>query len=75
MTDRLPPQAIDIERTVLGAMLNDRKAAAKGLELLNECDFHPEKHRKIFIAMREMHAEGAPADSLRRLDKFPPCKF
>jgi len=43
-------------------MLNDRKAAAKGLELLNECDFHPEKHRKIFIAMREMHAEGAPID-------------
>lgn len=58
----LPPQAPEVERTVLGSMIIDRKAAAKGMELLREGDFYSGAHKKIFITMQEMHEKGTPID-------------
>ena len=44
-TERVPPQAIDIERAVLGAMLIDRQAISKVVEILDETCFYRNSHQ------------------------------
>lgn len=48
---RVPPQAQDAERAVLGAMLLDARAVARALEILNEAAFYRPSHRHIFRAI------------------------
>ena len=62
MSDRIPPSALEMERTVLGSMLIDRKSAARGFELLRECDFYSDANRKTFITMQEMNENGIAID-------------
>ncbi len=51
---KLPPQSLEAERSVLGAVLLEGEAILKALELLEEEDFYREAHRKIFSAMVEL---------------------
>jgi hypothetical protein len=44
--DRVPPQAIEAERAVLGALLADGEAINKVLDMLGEESFYREAHRK-----------------------------
>ena len=46
--DRLPPQALEMEANILGAMLIDRQAAGVVAEILVPTDFYKGAHRKIF---------------------------
>lgn len=48
---RVPPQALDAERSVLGAMLLDPKATSRVLEILDESVFYRPAHRRIFSAV------------------------
>jgi replicative DNA helicase len=59
---RVPPQAVEIEAQVLGAMLLEREAIAKVIELLDEDAFHTDNHRKIFQAMLAMFDRSEPVD-------------
>ncbi len=61
-SEKIPPQALDIERTVLGSILIDNRAAAKAIELLIPECFYATQNRRIFICMREMFAKSAPID-------------
>jgi replicative DNA helicase len=61
---RIPPQAVDIEAQVLGAMLLEREAIAKVIELLTDDAFHAEYHRKIYLAMTALFERGEPIDSI-----------
>jgi replicative DNA helicase len=45
---RLPPQALDAERSVLGAMCLSRDAVARAMERLDSTSFYRESHRKIW---------------------------
>ncbi|MBN2035407.1 MAG: replicative DNA helicase [Chitinispirillaceae bacterium] len=67
-TDRIPPQAQDIERTVLGSMLIDAHAAVTVFELLDETGFYSGANRKIFICMREMFEKSIPIDVITLAD-------
>ena len=49
--ERLPPQALDVERTVLGSMLLDGNAVALAMEKLDEQVFYHSAHRHIFTCM------------------------
>ncbi len=49
--DRLPPQNIEAEQSILGAVLLDNEALPRVLEILSPEDFYRESHRKIFNAM------------------------
>ena len=49
--DKLPPQNIDAEISVLGAMLIEKEAIGKVLEILNSKDFYKDAHKKIFSAI------------------------
>jgi len=48
---KLPPQAIDIEEAVLGAILIDVKAAPEVMDLLSADVFYKEAHRYIYEAI------------------------
>jgi replicative DNA helicase len=48
---RVPPQALDAERAVLGAMLLDGRAISRALEILDESAFYRPAHRRIFAAL------------------------
>jgi replicative DNA helicase len=63
-TEKVPPQSLDVERTVLGSILIDNRAAAKAIELLSPENFYATQHKRIFICMREMFAKSVPIDIL-----------
>ena len=48
---RIPPQAPEIEMAVLGAMMLEKEAVYKALEILDETSFYVGKHQKIFEAI------------------------
>ncbi len=60
--DKLPPQNIEAEQSVLGAVLIDNSALPSTLELLTYEDFYKDSHRKIFIAMTELFDKNEPID-------------
>jgi len=61
---RIPPQAVDIEEQILGAMLLEKEAIAKVIEVLDEDAFHSEKNRKIYQAVMTLFERSEPADSI-----------
>lgn len=60
--ERVPPQALDVERTVLGSMLIDKNATATAFELLQENAFYSGPNRKIFECMRTLFERNDPID-------------
>jgi replicative DNA helicase len=73
---RVPPQAVEVEKHVIGAMLLDTEAAGLALEHLQPEDFYLEKHQVIFEAMQGLFEKNVPADlitvseSLKKSQKF-----
>ncbi|MBI3005965.1 MAG: replicative DNA helicase [Ignavibacteriales bacterium] len=59
---RVPPQAMDIEMAVLGAMLLEKEAIGKALEVLNENVFYKPAHTSIFKAMIGLFERSEPVD-------------
>ncbi|MDR0723764.1 MAG: hypothetical protein LBF23_01075, partial [Endomicrobium sp.] len=47
--ERVPPQALDVEMAVLGAMLIEKEAILKVVDIINESDFYKEIHKQIFL--------------------------
>ncbi len=60
--ERVPPQNIEAEQAVLGAMLIDKEAIAKASEILTSDDFYREAHRVIFNAMLELYNKNEAVD-------------
>ncbi len=60
--ERVPPQNIEAEQAVLGAMLIDKEAIAKATEVLLADDFYREAHRVIFSAMLELYNKNEAVD-------------
>jgi replicative DNA helicase len=61
---RVPPQAVDVEAQVLGAMLLEKEAISKVIEVLEEDAFHAEYHRKIYQAMTALFERSEPVDTI-----------
>jgi replicative DNA helicase len=68
--DRLPPQNIDAEQSILGAILIDNEALPKALEVLNSEDFYKQSHRKIFNVMIELFERSEPIDLITMTDNL-----
>lgn len=62
--DRLlvPPQDIDMERALLGALLLNPNAVYEIVDLIGIDSFYAGKHRTVFDAMLSLHAKGEPID-------------
>lgn len=68
VSDRIPPQAPDVERTVLGSMMIDSNAVVAAMELLNEEVFYVTAHRHIFAVMTELFSASTPIDIVTLAD-------
>lgn len=64
MNVKLPPQATELEQTVLGAMLLESNAAYQVSGILKPGDFYSEKHQLIFASIQEMFQKGSQIDIL-----------
>ena len=62
--ERVPPQNIDAEQSVLGAILLDREAIYKVMKVLRPDDFYRENHRIIYEAMLDLNESGSPVDMI-----------
>jgi replicative DNA helicase len=60
--DKLPPQNVEAEQSVLGAVLLDNSTMPVTLELLSHEDFYKDSHRRIFIAMTDLFDKSEPID-------------
>jgi len=61
---KLPPQNIEAERSVLGALMLDKDAIIKVANLLREGDFYKDDHNMIYEAMVELYEKHEPIDVL-----------
>ena len=59
-----PPQALDVEEAVLGALLIEPNCLDEAMEELSPSCFYSEKHRMIFEAMRSLNNEHIALDLL-----------
>lgn len=66
--DKLPPQNIEAEQSVLGAILLDNDALYTSFELITQDDFYKDSNRKIFIAMTELLEKNEPIDIITLTD-------
>lgn len=64
VTTKIPPSDIAAEQAVLGAMLVDKEAVIKAIELLKPTDFYRQDNGEIFAAMLDVYAKGDPVDFL-----------
>ena len=60
--DRLPPQNIEAEESILSAILIDNHTLLDVLEILAPDDFYKTVHQKIFSAMTELFNRNEPVD-------------
>jgi len=60
--DRLPPQSIEAEQSVLGALLIDRDAVTEVAELLRPDDFYRRQHATIYGAVLALFERREPVD-------------
>ena len=61
---KIPPQAIDLEEAVLGAMLIDEKGVNEIIELLSPEVFYKKSHQLIYESIERLFRESEPIDLL-----------
>jgi replicative DNA helicase len=61
---RIPPQAVEVEEQIIGAMLLEKEAIPKVIEVLDDAAFHSEKNKRIFQAIIALFERSEPADSI-----------
>lgn len=61
---RVPPQNLEAEQAVLGAILMESKAIDRVLPLLPKNAFYKDAHNRIYAAMLELQSVGDPIDSV-----------
>ena len=62
MSERIPPQNIEAERSTLGSMLLEREAIFKAQEILTVDDFYREAHRIVWRTVTSLVDKGEPVD-------------
>jgi replicative DNA helicase len=68
--ERLPPQNIEAEEAVLGALLIDPDAIIRLATILRPEDFYREKHGWIYDAILDLHERREPVDFLTVCDEL-----
>lgn len=62
--EKLPPQNLEAEESVLGALIIDNNAIIKIADILFPEDFYLPKHQKIFEAILDLYKKNEPIDVL-----------
>lgn len=74
MEQRIPPQNVEAEQAVLGAMLLSHDAVIVAMEKLQSQDFYRDVHRIIFEAMEHLHRENKEIDVITLPDELKRIK-
>jgi len=61
---KIPPQAIDLEEVVLGAMMIDKKGVDEVIDILSPEAFYKDAHKYIFEAIFKLFENSEPIDLL-----------
>jgi replicative DNA helicase len=61
---KIPPQALDLEEAVLGAMLIDEKGVNEVIDILSPEVFYKKSHQLIFESIQRLFRESEPIDLL-----------
>jgi replicative DNA helicase len=69
-TAPVPPQNLDAEESVLGAMLLSEAAIEAASDALDGGDFYRESHARIYRAALELYQHGQPVDAITVADKL-----
>ncbi len=62
MADRIPPQSLESERALLGALLLKPDALHDVADIVSPDSFYAEKHKLLYETMRELAERGEPID-------------
>jgi len=61
---KLPPQAVDLEEAVLGALMLEKDAVNAAIDILQPKSFYKETHQKIYSAIQYLFGKSEPVDIL-----------
>lgn len=61
---KIPPQALDLEEVVLGAMMIDKKGVDEVIDILSPDAFYKDAHKYIFEAIFKLFENSEPVDLL-----------
>jgi replicative DNA helicase len=67
---KIPPQNVDAEKSLLGAVLIDEETLADISEHVTEKDFYEKRHSTIFTAMMSLYEKHKPVDLLTLTDEL-----
>ncbi len=68
--DKIPPQSVEVEQAVLGAMLLDKEAVGKAVEVIDKDAFYRDDHQKIFSAIVALYDKNQPVDIITVSDEL-----
>ncbi len=69
-TAPVPPQNLEAEESVLGAMMLSPGAIGAVSEVLDASDFYRESHAKVYRAALALYAKGEPVDAITLVDEL-----
>ncbi len=62
MSELIPPQNLDAEKSLLGAMLLDKETVSKVIDILRPEDFYDDRHGFVYEAIKELYDQHRPID-------------
>lgn len=68
--EKIPPQSIDAEMAVLGAMLLDKDVIPQAIEMLSEDCFYKDANRKIYAAVIKLFDENRGVDLITVIEEL-----
>jgi replicative DNA helicase len=67
---KLPPQAVDLEEAVLGALMLEKNPVNDVIDILKPESFYKDAHQRIYAAIQELFATSEPIDILTVTNKL-----
>jgi replicative DNA helicase len=61
---KLPPQALELEEAVLGALMIEKDALTTVVDILQQTSFYKEAHQRIYNAIIQLFGKSEPIDML-----------
>lgn len=64
LMEKIPPQNLEAEQSLLGSLLIDKNAITKIADIVSEVDFYDDRHGVIFSVILELYEKHQPIDIL-----------
>ena len=64
LPEKLPPQSVEAEQSLLGCLMIDKNAILKMADFLRAGDFYRPVHQEIYQAAIDLFEKGEPIDLL-----------